>query len=75
MAVPPEETLVSLFEIFIEHKKTAEEFINKMNDEEEENYPDEVNFKFIHLLSEMAKIILNLERPDNYAEDLFAYDR
>lgn len=70
-----EDALVAVFENFIEHKKTAEEIINKMNDEEDENFPEDMNFKFHHLLSEMAYKILNFERADTYAEDLFAYER
>lgn len=46
-----------------------------MNDDEEESYPEDINFTFTHLLSEMSHKILSLERADSYAEDLFAYDR
>lgn len=42
---------MALFSNFTEHKQAAEEYINKINDDEEENYPEEINFKFTHLLS------------------------
>lgn len=55
---------MSIYENFTEHKKLVEETIRKLEDDEGE-YPEDLNFKFLYQLSNMGQIILNLTRSNN----------